>query len=186
MPARGFQHHPKPFKPQRDLKHPRTHSTLRTYAKRRAAYNAVTVVVLCIFISRFLPELRAWQAEQRRIAARSGNKKRQRRHRRLVKLNARIARIQTRRTKLGTEIAALEERVRVGELNLRKHATVQDGFKQGWTAEVPMAESELKAQSYSRRFIDAYLGAVAERKRVEDAMEAQRKPVSQPTVIRLN
>jgi hypothetical protein len=176
MPARPLQRKKKPFKLQRDLKYTRTMSRLRTYAKRRWAHGITTVIVLCTFLSRYMAELREWRAEQRRIAARPANKLRQRRHRKLKKIQARIARLQERRTQLTQEIAQLQECIRVKEWHLRTKATAQKGHVDGWQSagKTPMTEAELEALSYSRRYIDAYLMAVAERRRIESAMQAQR------------
>ena len=174
-----------PYLPQNQLKKPRTQAVLRQYAKKRAAYNASAALVFCIYISYYLPAIREWRKEQRRIAARPANKLRQRKHRQLVRLLARIARLEERRAQLAIEIAQYKERVRLKAWHLRKRATAQAGFSEGWTATSPLSEAELKAQSYSRRFIDAYLGAVAERQLVEAAMNKQQTPVIQTATIKL-
>lgn len=182
-PARPLQLKKKPYKAQRELKHPRHLYTLRTYAKRRKAYAISYLIVLCTFFSRYLPELRAWRKEQRKIQARPGNKARQRKHRKLVRLTARISRLQERRAQLADQIAQLQERIQIKQWHLRKHATVHDGHMSGWNAVVPWTEAEMRAQSYSQRFIRAYLESVAEHKRINDLVAAQQKPTVQHKAI---
>ena len=175
-----------PYKPQRELKHKRTHAVLRVYARKRAAFAAMKLLVLCIFIAHYLPDIRAWRKEQRRIAARHGNKRRQRKHRKLQRLLARIAKLETKRTQLRAEIAQYEERIRLKEWHARKHATEAAGFRDGWTAATPTSEAELKALSYARRYISGYMRAVAEKTRVTALMAAQQaKVIAQPKPIAL-
>jgi hypothetical protein len=185
MPAIPARRSNKPFKPQSELKRKRTHARLRVYAKRRNQYNASAALVLCMFIVHFLPQIREWRKQQQRIAARPGNKLRQRRHRKLQRILLRIAKLEMKRTELRAEIVTVEERVRVEAWQARKHATAQNGFAMGWSATSPVTEAELKAQSYAKRFITAYLGAVAERKRVEAVMAKQSTPTVQPATITL-
>lgn len=174
----------KPFKPQRELKNPRTMSRLRTYKKRRDRYNASAALVLAMFILRYLPEIRAMRAEQLRVAARQGNKLRQRRHRKRIRIEARIARLQERRTVLRSEIATLEERVQLKEMHLRRHGTKHAGFVRGWAATEDLSPEEEK--TWAKRYVIGFHEARADRKRVDSMMAAQQaKPLAQPQVITL-
>jgi hypothetical protein len=184
MPALPLRRKAKPFKSQSTLKNPRTHSKLRTYAKRRLQYGIATVIVLCIFLSRYLPELRAWRKDQQRDAARPGNKLRKRRQRARQKLLAKQARLAERLAQCASKIAQAEERMRIKELNLRRHGTKHAGFLRGWTATEDLSPEE--AKTWAKRYVLGFNEARAERQRVTVLMAAQQsKTVVQPTTIKL-
>ena len=185
MPALPVRRSNKPFKPQRELKNPRTHAKLRTYAKRRASYNASAALVLAMFMVHYLPELRAWREERWRKAGLPNKKMWMRRHRRRLKIEARIVRLEVRRTELAAQIVVLEERVRQKALNLRKHATDHQGHVDGWTVAVPVADAELKSLSWSRRYREAYAQSAVEKVRMLATMARQQTPVVQPATIKL-
>jgi hypothetical protein len=176
----------KPFKPQKELKHQRKRKTLRRYAKRRRQYLSMKLLCMCVAALYYLPEINAWRKEQRTIGARPGNNRRQCVHRARVKLLKKQARLQEKLEAVAAKMKTAEARIAKREADLRKHATAQEGFRQGWCAAVPMDEAEMMAQSYAKRFIVRYLEAAAERKRVEGLMETQQsKPVAQPATIKL-
>jgi hypothetical protein len=186
MPARPKQRKKKPFAPQSALKYPRTMSRLWTYAKRRMAYSICTVIVLCVFFSRYMEEIRKWRAEQRRIAARPSNKLRQRKCRKLKKIQARIARLRECRARLAQDIAQLQAKITRKAFYLRTHATDHAGHIDGWTAATPKTDAELKAESWSRRYRAAYAQSAAEKVRITELMAKQQaKPLVQPRTITL-
>lgn len=170
----------KPFKPQKELKHQRKRKTLRRYAKRRRQYLSMKLLCMCVAALYYLPEINVWRKEQRTIGARPGNNRRQRVHRARVKLLKKQARLQEKLNAVALKLEAAQARIAKRETDLRKHATAQEGFRQGWCATVPMDEAQMIAQSYAKRFIVRYLEAVAERKRVEGLMETQQSRSAAP------
>ena len=175
-----------PYAPQAQLKKPRTHAVLRRYAKRRAEYAAMQSLCFLTFYLYFHQTLWQLWRDEVKAAARPGTKRRVRRFRKRKKILARIYRIQEQRTKLREQIATLQERIRLKAFYLRRQATQQHGFSEGWTAVVPKTEAELKALSFSGRFIVAYLGAVTERQRVNMVVTKQNKPAApRPVTIKL-
>jgi hypothetical protein len=185
MPAIPSRRRAKPFAPQSALKHPRTFAKLRRYAKRRASYNASAALVLCMFMLRYLPELREWRAERRRIAARHGNMLRQRRFRKRKKYLLRIARLTARHAKLAAQIAVLMERIRVREYHQRRNAKEHQGTVDGFGAAIPMDAAQLKALHFSLRYRIAYCEAVAQKAHWTAVMQKQSTPVVQPRTIQL-
>jgi len=72
------------------------------------------------------------------------------------------------------------------ELNLRKHGTEKAGWLAGWHAATPLTEPELKALSFARRYVEAYVHGAAEKWRYQELMATQQTPaVPQPQSIKL-
>ena len=184
-PAIPIRRRARPFLPQNQLRYPRTQSKLRTYAKRRLQHGICTVIVLCMFMLRYLPELREWRAERRRIAARHGNMLRQRRFRKRKKYLLRIARLTARHAKLAAQIAVLMERIRVREYHQRRNAKEHQGTVDGFGAAIPMDAAQLKALHFSLRYRIAYCEAVAQKAHWTAVMQKQSTPVVQPRTIQL-
>src|SRR5579864_1890871 len=184
MPNIGARLKARPFKRQQELKHKRTASRLRVYAGRRASYLKMKLLVLAVFILHYQPQLDALRREQRRVAARPGNVLRKRLQRTREKLLKKQTRLQERMVKVKAKLTAAEERMRVRDFHLRTKATAQCGTVEGFGAETPLDEAQLKALSYSRRYREAYLDAVAEKRRWLVAMAKQNaKPLAQPRAI---
>ena len=72
-------------------------------------------------------------------------------------------------------------------LDLRKHATQHAGWLAGFTTMTPQTKAELKAQSWAKRYREAYAEGRAERQRCDTLLiqqQAQTTPV--PVTIRLS
>jgi hypothetical protein len=183
MPALPNRLRNKPFKSQRELKHKRTRATLKRYAVRRAAYRAMQLLCLCVALSYFAPAVNEIYVQ---VPKRVADANRQRRHRARVKLLKKQARLQVKLDANAAKLKAAQARIAKREADLRKHATAQEGFRQGWCAEVPMTESQMMAQSYAKRFIREYLRAVAEKSRVTALMAVQQsKSVAHSATIKM-
>jgi hypothetical protein len=175
----------KPFHPQKQLKHKRTHATLRKYARRRAEFGAMKCLVISVFLLHFAPALHAMREAEVKEQNRLTSMIRSRNYRARKKLLKKKARLQAKLNVVAAKLKAAEARVAKREVDLRKHATAQEGFRQGWCAAVPMDEAQMIALSYAKRFIREYLKAVAEKARITALMAAQQsKPLVQPATIR--
>lgn len=72
-------------------------------------------------------------------------------------------------------------------LDLRKHATERQGFCDGYNSGAPKTEAELKAQSWTKRYREAYAQGACEKRRCQELMEAQQKPATPaPITIQLS
>jgi hypothetical protein len=124
--------------------------------------------------------------EERRIAARPGNRRRQRKHRLLVKRRIREAKRAAKLEIKAAIKARRDEREAKRQWRLRKNATAHQGTVDGFGAVTPMDDAQMQALSYSRRYRTAYLEAAAEKRRWLAAMAKQQAPPSQPPrIIRL-
>jgi hypothetical protein len=185
-PQIGFRLKQKPFHPQKQLKHKRTHATLRKYAKRRAEFGAMKCLVISMFLLHFAPALHAMHEAEVKQQNRLTSVIRSRNYRARKKLLKKRARLQAKLDDVAAKVKAAEVRIAKRETDLRKHATAQEGFRQGWSAAVPMDEAQLLAQSYAKRFIREYLRAVSEKIRIIALMAAQQsKQVEHPIPIKL-
>lgn len=183
MPALPKRLKNKPFKPSSQLKHKRTHATLRKYAKRRAEYAAMKSLCLCVFLLHFAPALHDMHITEVRERERHMSKLRQRVCRKRKKLVARKARIEERMLKVKAKLEAAHERILLREVHLRRHATAHAGFLAGWNSTSDMSSEE--AKTYTKRYVRAFIEARTERARIESLMNTQRKPVTQPVTIRI-
>ena len=73
-------------------------------------------------------------------------------------------------------------------LDLRKHATERQGFCDGYNSAAPKTEAELKAQSWAKRYREAYAKGRAEKQRCDLVLEqeAARRLTAAPLTIRLS
>lgn len=183
MPAHPKRLKAKPFKSQRELKHPRTKATLRKYAKRRAEYAAMKCLVLSVFLLHVAPALHAINKAEAKERDRHLNMLRQRVCRKRKKLLARKARIEARMLKVKAKLDTALERARIHEMHCRRHATAHAGFLAGWNSTSDMSPEE--AKTWAKRYVTAFAEARAGRAKLEAQMDEQRKPVIQPTTIKL-
>lgn len=183
MPAIGSRLNAKPFKSQRELKHKRTMATLKRYAKRRAEFLSMKLLVLAVFIFHYQPELKAMRDAKLKKQNQLTSMLRSRAYRKRKKLLKKQAQRQERLNKAAAKQRAAQARILKQQADLRKHATAHEGFRQGWCATVPIDETQMLAQSYAKRFIREYLRAVSEKARVTELMAAQHKPLPQPKII---
>ncbi len=70
--------------------------------------------------------------------------------------------------------------------DLRKHATERQGFCDGYNSVAPKTETELKAQSWAKRYREGYAKGRAEKQRVDALLLAQQsRPTPAPVTIQL-
>jgi hypothetical protein len=141
-------------------------------------------LVLAMFIFKFMSAIRAEREERWRVAGLPNRKMYMRRYRRRLKIEARIARLEVRRTALAEQIAQCVERVRLKEMHMRRRATTQAGFSAGWLA-ASTDSAPTKEDNWSTRYRVAWGQAHSERQRVDARMEAQQAPKPTVRVIQL-
>jgi hypothetical protein len=66
-------------------------------------------------------------------------------------------------------------------LDLRKHATERQGFCDGYNSTAPLSDAELKAQSWAKRYREAYAEGRAEKQRVDLLLEHEAAKRLTPT-----
>ena len=152
--------------------------------KRVKAYRAMGLLCFCIVLSHFafaMNELHIQRRKRYKILWQRRDRKRQR-------LLARKARIQKKMDICAAKIAQYEERIRVKEIQLRKHATAHAGMVAGFSATVPLDSAQLQELHFSRRYREAYLEATSQKQQWLAAMQKQNNPtpVVQPSTIKLS
>jgi hypothetical protein len=138
---------------------------------------------LCVALLYFAPALNELYVGKR---VRHKDKLRQRKHRKVVKQREREVKRQVKLAKSAARQKVVEEKQRLKDWQLRKHATAHQGTIDGFGAATPLDETQLKALSFSMRYRTAYLEAAAEKQQWLAAMSAQQNtPTVQPVVIKL-